>query len=98
MSDEKYKAIRITRGDLINWIDRPPSNEDIELCDYLVNALDNQYKYYKEIQRLKKVIEEVRKTLINSKKYKMANAMNLNDKQSVLVELLQILDKVKDVK
>lgn len=46
----------------------------------------------------KEVIEEVRKTLINSKEYKMANAMNLNAKQSVLVELLQILDKAKENK
>lgn len=60
MSDEQYKKIRITRDDLIDWIDRPPSNSDIELCDYLVNALDNQYKYYNEIQQLKYVIEEVR--------------------------------------
>ena len=48
-----------------------------------------------KIKQLKEVIEEVRKTLINSKEYKMANAMNLNAKQSVLVELLQILDKAK---
>lgn len=45
--------IRITTDDLVAWIDRPPSNADLELCDYLVNALDNQFKYYEEIQQLK---------------------------------------------
>ena len=55
---------------------------------------ENGVYYSSENDKLKEVIEEVRETLINSKEYKMANAMNLNAKQSVLVELLQILDKV----
>lgn len=59
------------------------------------NLRDTYNKKYDECKLYKEVIEEVRETLINSKEYKMANAMNLNAKQSVLVELLQILDKAK---
>ena len=62
------------------------------------NLLEANEKLQQQRDKYKEVIEEVRKTLINSKEYKMANAMNLNAKQSVLVELLQILDKAKEVK
>ena len=62
--------------------------------DYLFNKTSVENKYLQQDRdKYKEVIEEVRETLINSKEYKMANAMNLNAKQSVLVELLQILDK-----
>lgn len=44
--------------------------------------------------RLENIIKEVRETLINSKEYKMAKEMNLTSKMSVLIELLEILDKV----
>ena len=57
MSDEQYKVLRITRDDLLDWIDRPPSNADIELANYLVNALDNQRKYYEENQQLKEKVD-----------------------------------------
>ena len=63
--------------------------EKVHSQDLLIGKLQQENK------QLKEVIEEVRETLINSKEYKMANAMNLNAKQSVLVELLQILNKVK---
>lgn len=96
MSDEEYKNIRITRDDLIDWIDRPPSNSDIELCDYLVNALDNQYKYYNEIQQLKEVIDEVRTgmtTLIHRTRFEE----DFCEEDIELEKLLQILDKAKEV-
>lgn len=55
--------IRITTDDLVAWIDRSPSNADLELCDYLVNALDNQFKYYEEIQQLREKIINQNKAL-----------------------------------
>lgn len=55
--------IRITTDDLVAWIDRPPSDADLELCDYLVNALDNQFKYYEEIQQLREKVINQNKAL-----------------------------------
>lgn len=57
------EEIRITRDDLVAWIDRSPSNADLELCDYLVNALDNQFKYYEEIKQLQQENQELKKQL-----------------------------------
>lgn len=47
----------------------------------------------KEIERLHSIIKEVRETLIKSKEYKMAKEMNLTSKMSVLIELLEIINK-----
>lgn len=47
------KDLIITQQDLVDWIDRPPSNDDLDLCSYLSNAVKNQYEYHKEIDRLK---------------------------------------------
>lgn len=43
-----------TKEDLIGWIDRPPSNYDLDLCSYLANAVENQHKYLNENEQLKK--------------------------------------------
>ena len=69
-----------------------------EINQELIHLMKRIIEIQRANQQLKEVIEEVRETLINSKEYKMANAMNLNAKQSVLVELLQILDKAKENK
>jgi SMC interacting uncharacterized protein involved in chromosome segregation len=29
--------MKITRDDLIIWIDRPPSNSDLEMCNYIID-------------------------------------------------------------
>lgn len=49
MSEE----ITITKEDLVLWLDRPPSNDDLDLCKYLANAVQNRQKYYEENQQLK---------------------------------------------
>ena len=41
--------MKITRDDLINWIDRPPSNDDLDLCNYIIDLQ----------QRIDKAIEWV---------------------------------------
>ena len=38
-------------------------------------------------------IENIQKILVNSKEYAMAVAMELNDKQSVLIEIINEIDK-----
>lgn len=50
--------IKITKDDLVLWLDRPPSNDDLDLCSYLSNAVENQYKYYQELTNLKAIEKE----------------------------------------
>lgn len=88
MSDEQYKVLRITRDDLLDWIDKPPSNADIELADYLVNALDNQRKYYEENAQLKKEKDDFIKAIIEL-------AEEIVDLKSVLKEIRDCLEKNK---
>lgn len=88
MTKEEYEDIRITREDLVDWIDRPPSNHDFELIDYLVNALDNQFKYYN-------IIEEAEK-YVNNHIHQETFTGYMDSYE--LKQLLQILDKAKDIK
>lgn len=55
MKDE----LKITKEDLVLWLDRPPSDEDFELCSYLANALEKQ-QYYLIMNELKKWLEEAK--------------------------------------
>lgn len=48
------EELKITNEDLIDWIDRPPSNDDLDLCSYLVNAVEKQHNW----NELKKWLEE----------------------------------------
>lgn len=57
------KDLIITQQDLVDWIDRPPSNDDLDLCSYLSNAVKNQYEYHKEIERLNNIMDELEKWL-----------------------------------
>ena len=54
--------IKITKEDLVLWLDRPPSNDDLDLCSYLSKAVENQYKYY---QRINKAIEYIDNTIVD---------------------------------
>ena len=40
MSEE----IMITKEDLVNWLDRPPSNDDLDLIGFITTRLENFYK------------------------------------------------------
>ena len=55
MSEEE---IKITKEDLVLWLDRPPSDDDLDLCIYLSNAVENQHKYFQENQKLKDKINQ----------------------------------------
>lgn len=46
------EELKITKEDLALWLDRPPSNDDLDLCAYLEKALENQHNYYQEIKQL----------------------------------------------
>lgn len=51
------KEIMITQQDLIDWLDRPPSNNDIDLINFIVCRLDNFYKLKEENERLKNQLD-----------------------------------------
>lgn len=56
------EEIKITKEDLVMWLDRPPSDDDFDLCSFLAKAVENQKKYYEENKSLQsqlKAKEEV---------------------------------------
>lgn len=61
------KEVLITSQDLVDWIDRPPSNDDLDLCNYLENAVKNQYKYKNVIDKIK---EYCKKETIDNREYR----------------------------
>ena len=46
------EEIKITKEDLVMWLDRPPSDDDFDLCSFLAKAVENQKKYYEENKSL----------------------------------------------
>lgn len=52
------EEITITKEYLVQWLDRPPSNEDLDLCEFLANAVQNRQKYHKQNQELKDRIDK----------------------------------------
>lgn len=72
----KIEELKITKEDLVLWLDRPPSNDDLDLCAYLEKALENQHNYYQENKQLKdnwnyikKMLKEVRQEKFNVNGY-----------------------------
>ena len=52
------EELKITKEDLVLWLDRPPSNTDLDFCDYLVKALENQQKFFEERNNYKELYEK----------------------------------------
>lgn len=46
------EEIKITKEDLVMWLDRPPSDDDFDLCSFLAKSVENQKKYYEENKSL----------------------------------------------
>lgn len=74
------KEVLITSQDLVDWIDRPPSNDDLDLCNYLENAVKNQYKY-------KNVIDKIKEYCIKEK------VLPLGEQVDYILELLEEVNK-----
>ena len=43
--------MKITRDDLIEWIDRSPSNSDLEMCKYIIDLQESRLKAIEYIKR-----------------------------------------------
>lgn len=69
------KKIKITKEDLVIWLNRPPTDYDLELCAYLEKALENQEKYYNQIQKLQEENNRLQEE-INNKKCHYKNIVN----------------------
>ena len=82
------KELLITSQDLVDWIDRPPSNDDLDLCNYLENAVKNQYKY-------KNVIDKIKEIVNNNAFFDpaMPNCMALGQKNTL--EIKELLEEVE---
>ena len=91
------EELQITKEDLVLWLDRPPCNDDLDLCDYLSNALKNQYKYKEEITNLQHELEQernIRKEAIKFIKQELSQGGPREIRDLVDgYELLEILNK-----
>ena len=46
----------------------------------------------KKLKKQKEIIDKLKRTLIDSKEYKLVTSMGLNSEQSILTKLLEILE------
>ena len=53
------KELMITKEDLVNWLDRPPSNDDLDLIGFITTRLENFYKLQQENKQLKETIDNI---------------------------------------
>lgn len=72
-------------------------NEMKDNCIKKANYVDPnamlKYNLLTKLSFISQKIENIQKILVNSKEYAMAVAMELNDKQSVLIEIINEIDK-----
>lgn len=86
------KDLMITKQDLIDWIDRPPSNDDLDLATFIATRLEKFYDLEDQLQQKENKEKEIREyikehsTTINFKTMRADYNLNMN-------ELLEILDK-----
>ena len=59
------EELMITQQDLIDWLDRPPSNDDLDLATFISTRLENFYKLEEQLQQKENIIKEVRELLKN---------------------------------
>ena len=85
----KIEELKITKKDLALWLDRPPSNDDLDLCAYLEKALENQHNYYQEIKQLQQENQQL-KEKINKALNKINNMFDRGDGNTIIDDLLEL--------
>lgn len=94
------EELKITKEDLALWLDRPPSNDDLDLCAYLEKALENQHNYYQEIKQLQQVNKQLKSNWNKLKEClkDVMNSSNDDDKEFVetILDIIQELEKRSD--
>ena len=90
MSEE----LMIKQQDLIDWIDRPPSNDDLDLATFISTKLEKFYELEQKLQQKENIIKEVREYITRKDicidTRKTDGSMDYVDLEK---ELLEILDK-----
>ena len=85
------EELMITKEDLVNWLNRPPSNDDLDLIGFITTRLENFYKLEQENKQLKEENKELNKVckLYGQSLY---NA-DLTKMKSILTELEEWLKR-----
>lgn len=87
------EELKITKEDLVNWIDRPPSNDDLDLCEYLSNAVQNRQKYFEEKQKLQNNWNELKKWLEENKYFYNITGEDLEEDTTIT----EVLSKMQEL-
>lgn len=101
MSEE----VLITEADLLEWINRLPSNDDLDLANFISSRLKKFYELEQETKRLKNIINELEEWLIEyqkeTDKYRKMHEMysdSENRLSSRYFTLGTVLEKMKEIK
>ena len=88
------EELMITQQDLIEWLDRPPSNDDLDLATFISTRLENFYKLEEQLQQKENIIKEVREYIYNNsfdeERKEIIDELWVNE----IKDILEILDKV----
>lgn len=79
---ELNKDLLITRDDLLNWLDKSPSNDDIDLATFISTRLKLFYEFEKRINTAIAYIKGQSKFVEGCDIYKICN-------KDVLLEILE---------
>ena len=84
------KEVTINKQDLIDWIDRQPSNDDLDLARFIATRLEKFYDLENQLQQKENIIKEVREKIENT-------TINCDGVAEDLIDdIYEILDKVSD--
>ncbi len=83
------EELMITKEDLVNWLNRPLNNDDLDLIGFITTRLDNFYKLQQENKKQKEINQKAIE-YINTHKRK-DGFLELNEWQAR--DLLQILEE-----
>lgn len=88
MSEEK--ELLINEADLLAWINRPPSDDDLDLARFIATRLEKFYDLENQLQQKENIIKEVREYIKEHKN------LNWYVESCYIDDLLQILNKGSD--
>ena len=84
------EELMITKDDLVNWLNRPPSNDDLDLIGFITTRLENFYKLQQENKQLK---EDYITTCEEKNKYISTLEQGLNSAEQKVEQLNCVIDK-----
>ena len=92
------EELMITKEDLVNWLNRPPSNDDLDLIGFITTRLENFYKLVQENKQLKEELENDIDRYEDTISYQLGydNAKAFYEK--ILTELERALKDHKEIK